>query len=120
MQEIDLKKRTKEFALRVIVLANALPKSQTARVLGNQLLRAGTSVGANYRSACRARSIADFISKLGIVVEEADESSYWMELIAESGLMKQGRINQLLQEANELTAIFTSSILTAKNHHSKI
>lgn len=114
MNESDLKKRTKQFALRVITLVNSLPRSQTAKVLSNQLLRSATSVGANYHAACRGRSRADFISKLGIVVEEADESHYWLELIIESGLVKQERIKSIIQEANELTAIFTASILTAK------
>ncbi|MDI6779789.1 MAG: four helix bundle protein [Bacteroidota bacterium] len=103
-------RRTKEFALRVIKLVNFLPRSQTGKVLGNQLLRSGTSVGANYRAACNARSKADFISKLGISQEEADESSYWMELIIESGLM---------QESHELTAILTASLITSKQRKSK-
>ncbi len=77
----DLKKRTKAFALRVIALVESLPRSRTANVIGNQLLRSGTSVGANYRSACRGRSTAEFISKMGIVEEEADESLFWMELL---------------------------------------
>ena len=120
MEEKELKDRTKRFALRVIRLVSALPRSQLSRVLGGQLLRAGTSVGANYRAACRARSMADFISKLGIVVEEVDETSYWMELMVESKLVKENRMREIMREAGELTAIFTSSILTAKNHHSKI
>lgn len=120
MKETDLRNRTKQFALRVIKVVNSLPRNQTARVLGNQLLRSGTSVGANYRSACRARSTADFVSKLGIVVEEADESLYWMELIVDSGLVPTKRMTNIMQEANELTAIFTASILTAKGHKSKI
>jgi len=77
----DLKKRTKAFALRVIALVESLPRSRTANVIGNQLLRSGTSVGANYRSACRGRSPAEFVSKMGIVEEEADESLFWMELL---------------------------------------
>ena len=116
MIEEDLKMRTKQFALRVIGLVNSLPRSQTGKVLGNQLLRSGTSVGANYRAACRGRSTADFISKLGVVAEEADESLYWMELISESGLVVQNKLINLIQEANELTAIFTASILTAKRN----
>lgn len=88
MTKDDMKKRTKQFALRVIKLVNSLLKNQEGKVLGNQLLRSGTSVGANYRSACRARSTADFISKINIAEEEADESLYWMELITESNLME--------------------------------
>ncbi len=88
MNSEKLKKRTKAFALRVIRLVESLPKGKTADVLGRQLLRCGTSVGANYRSACRARSTADFISMMGIVEEEADESIYWMELLIESGILK--------------------------------
>ena len=121
--EEDLKNRTRSFALRVIKLVNSLPRSQTGKVLGNQLLRAGTSVGANYRAACRARSRADFVSKLGIVEEEVDESAYWMEIIVDAGLMDHERLHNLLQEANELTAITTASIRTIKqgsNPNSKI
>lgn len=114
MTEEELKSRTKQFALRVINLVNVLPKSQVGKVLGNQLLRSGTSVGANYRAACRARSHADFISKLGLVEEEADESLYWMELIVDSGLVKEKRMRDIMQEANELIAIFTASLKTSK------
>lgn len=110
----DLKLRTKQFALRVIRLVESLPTGRTADVIGRQLLRAGTSVGANYRSACRARSSADFRSKMGIVEEEADESAYWMELLIEAGLMKPKRLEKLLQEANELTAIIVASIKTSR------
>ena len=114
MTEQDLRKRTKQFALRVIKLVNALPKTQTGKVIGNQLLRSGTSVGANYRAACRARSQADFISKLGIVLEEADESLYWMELIVESNLLHQKQMTSIMQEADELVSIFSASLKTAK------
>ncbi|MEX1330645.1 MAG: four helix bundle protein [Desulfobacterales bacterium] len=88
MNTEDFKNRTKAFALRVIRLTEALPKNQTANVIGKQLLRCGTSVGANYRAACRARSTPEFIAKMGIVEEECDESMYWMELIVEAGLME--------------------------------
>lgn len=114
MTEVELKTRTKQFALRVINLVNALPKSQAGKVLGNQLLRSGTSVGANYRAACRARSQSDFIYKLGLVEEEVDESLYWMELIVDSGLVKEKRMRDIMQEANELIAIFTASLKTSK------
>jgi len=110
----ELKRRTKAFAIRIIRLVEALPNTSTARVIGNQLLRSGTSVGANYRAACRARSQADFVSKIGVVEEEADESAYWLELLVEAGILPIDRIKDLLNEANELTAIFTSSGRTAK------
>ena len=88
MKEYDLKERTKGFALQVIQLVERLPRRRAADIIGGQLLRAGTSVGANYRAACRAKSSADFISKMGIVEEEADESIYWMELLIEAGIVK--------------------------------
>ncbi|MBL7178055.1 MAG: four helix bundle protein [Desulfobacteraceae bacterium] len=114
MEQKDLKQRTKEFALRIIKLVESLPKGRTADVLGRQLLRAGTSVGANYRSACRARSTADFISKMGIVEEEADESLFWMELLIESGIVKIEKLESLMKEADELIAITVASINTAR------
>jgi four helix bundle protein len=110
----ELKQRTKQFALRVIRLIKALPRSKTGDVIGRQLLRSATSVGANYRAACRAKSTADFISKMGTVEEEADESLYWMELLIEAGLVKAERLKPLMQEADELVAITVSSINTAK------
>jgi four helix bundle protein len=119
MTEEELKTRTKKFALRVIKLVNSLPKNLASKVIGGQLLCSGTSVGANYRAVCRARSQADFISKLGIVIEECDESCYWMELIVESELMSESRMKDILQEANELTAIFVASLKTAKKSNSK-
>jgi len=115
----DLKQRTKEFSLRIIKLVEALPKSRTSEVLGRQLLRSGTSVGANYRAACRARSTADFISKMGIVEEEADESLFWMELLIESGIVKIEKLESLMKEADELLAITGSSINTAKKRKRK-
>jgi four helix bundle protein len=116
MTEEELKSRTKKFALRVIKLVNALPKTQVGKVIGNQLLRAGTSVGANYRAVCLARSQADFVSKLGIVLEETDESSYWMELILEAALLKPERMKDIMQEAKELTKIFMASLKTSKQN----
>ncbi len=110
----DLKKRTKEFALRVINLTNALPNTYAGKVLANQLLRAGTAVGANYRAALRARSTPDFINKIGVVLEESDESAYWMELIIETKILPESRVSSLLQEANELTAIFAATHKTIK------
>ena len=109
MTESEMKQRTKAFALRVIKLVNSLSKDLVSRRLGDQLLRSGTSVAANYRAACRARSKADFISKLGIVEEEADESALWMELLIESGMVPQRRLEKLLDEANQLTAIVVAS-----------
>ncbi|MDI6802888.1 MAG: four helix bundle protein [Bacteroidota bacterium] len=114
MNKEELKNRTKEFALRVIKLVNNLPKTQIGKIVGNQLLRSGTSVGANYRSALRARSQVDFEYKLGLVEEEADESFYWMELIVESNLMPIDKVKNLMQEANELIAIFASAIISLK------
>jgi four helix bundle protein len=119
MGEYDLKKRTKTFALRIIKLVESLPPNKTADVIGKQLLRCGTSVGANYRASCRARSQADFIAKMGIVEEEADESIYWMELLVESGLVRQELLDNLIYEADELVAIVVSSIKTAKQNKSK-
>ena len=124
MTEDELKQRTKRFALRVIRLVRALPKTSEGRAIGNQLMRAGTSVGANYRAACRARSRADFASKLAIVEEEADESAYWMELVVEADLMKKELVGPLLSEANELVAIMSASRQSVrskiKNQKSKI
>jgi len=114
MNEQELKVRTKQFGLRVMKLVDALPKTTAGRALGNQLIRSGTSVGANYRAACRGRSKAEFIAKIGTVAEEADESAFWLELIMDGGLLKPDQVQPLHQEANELTAIFTASGRTAK------
>lgn len=110
----ELKARTREFGIRSIRLVEALPKSQSASVIGRQLLRSGTSVGANYRSACRARSRPDFISKVGIAIEEADEALYWMEVLIDAGLVAKDKLGPLMQEGNELIAILTASAKTAK------
>ncbi len=110
----ELKRRTKSFALRVMRLVEALPKTATGRAVGHQLVRSGTSVGANYRAACRGRSKAEFAAKVGTVAEEADESCFWMELIIEGHLLPAEQVQPLLDEANELTAIFTASTKTAK------
>ena len=109
-----LRARTKDFAVRIIHLFQALPRSKEADVIGAQLLRCGTAVGANYRSACHARSRADFISKIAVVTEEADESVFWIELLSDLGIMKNERMDDLLREARELTAIFCASRETAK------
>ena len=125
MDESELKRRTKVFGLRVFKLVDALPKNLQGRAIGNQLVRSGTSVGANYRAACRARSRAEFISRLGVVEEEADESAYWMEMIIEAELVKPTLVKSLLAEANEIVAIVTASRISAarkqiKNPKSKI
>lgn len=120
VSEEAMKKRTKQFALRTIQLCESLPETRTGRVIVNQLLRSGTSVGANYRAACRARSSPDFVNKIGITLEESDESGYWMELIIEANLMPETRVTNLLQEANELTAIFNASHKTANQNLSKV
>jgi four helix bundle protein len=109
----DLKKRTKQFALRILKLVAALPNSLQGRTVGGQLVRAGTSVGANYRAACRGRSRAEFVAKLGIVEEEVDESAFWLELIIEGALLKASLVQPLLDEANELTRIVAVSRVTA-------
>jgi four helix bundle protein len=108
-----LKARSKQFALRVIKLTQALPNSTEGRVMGNQLLRCATSVGANYRAACCARSQADFVSKIGVALEEADESAYWLELMSDSGVMSPGKVSALRKEAEELSAILAASRITA-------
>ena len=113
MNADDLKKRTKRFALRILKLVSALPNTDQGRTVGGQLARAGTSVGANYRAACRGRSKAEFVAKLGIVIEEADESGFWLELIIEGELLRAELVQPLLDEANELTSIMTRSHMTA-------
>jgi four helix bundle protein len=116
MNNDNLKERTKRFALAVIKLTETLPPGKTCDVLGRQLLRSSTSVGANYRAACRAKSPADFIFKMGIVEEEADESSFWIELLVEAGKLNGGKAASLLKECNELVAIVVASIRTAKKN----
>ena len=119
MDASDMKKRTKTFALRIIRLVEQLPTSRSSDVIGKQLLRCGTSVGANYQASCRARSQADFIAKMGIVEEEADEVGYWIELLIESGLIRKDLVADLLDEANQLVAITVSSIKTARQQTSR-
>ena len=114
MRNRDLSDRTKQFALRIIRLFSALPNSDLARVIGKQLLRSGTSVGANYREACRARSNAELISKLGIVTQELDETIYWLELLVEGEVVPAARLAELQTEAEELLMIFVTSIRTTK------
>jgi four helix bundle protein len=110
----ELRNRTKRFALRVIRLFQRLPRTGEAQVLGKQLLRSATSIGANYRVAGRGRSRAEFVSKMGIVVEEADETVFWIECLMESGILKPELVTDLLAEANELVAIFAASQKTAR------
>jgi four helix bundle protein len=113
MDAEELKKRTKRFALRILKLVAALPNTVQGRTVAGQLVRAGTSVGSNYRAACRGRSKAEFIAKLGVVEEEADESAYWLELIIEGQLLKAKLVQPLLDEANELTKIMAKSRISA-------
>jgi four helix bundle protein len=117
MDENLFKKRTKQLALRVIKVVDALPRNQSADVLGRQLIRSGTSIGANYRAACRGKSTADVIAKLRIVEEEADESAYWMELFIESGIIAEARLSELLQEINEIIPMTVASIRTLQRHN---
>ena len=112
MTEQELKDRTKKFALRVIKLVRTLPKNDVGSVLGKQILRSATSVAANYRSACKARSLKDFANNLGICEEEADETQLWIELIVESDLVKPSLVEGLWKECDELVAIFASSRIT--------
>jgi len=116
MKHQNLQDRTRKFALAVIQFAEKLPSDETSRIIGRQLLRSGTSVGANYRAVCRAKSRPDFISKMANVLEEADESAFWIELLLDSGKASKQQIAPLLAEANELVAIATSSINTARRN----
>ncbi|MCH8242964.1 MAG: four helix bundle protein [Planctomycetes bacterium] len=112
----ELKARTKQFGLRIVQLVQSLPEEPVSKTLGNQLLRCGTSVGANYRAACRARSPAEFRSKLGIVEEECDESVFWMEMLVDAELIPSSRLENLIQEANEILAIIVTSINTSRRN----
>ena len=115
MNPEEFKQRTKTFAVRVIKLVDSLPGSRSTNVMANQLMRSGTSMGANYRAACRAKSRADFISKLGNVEEECDEAHYWMELLVESGKVKIARLSSLMKEASEILAMVCASVNTARS-----
>jgi len=114
MNNENLKLRTRKFALDIIRLVESLPTDRVSNVLGNQLLRSGTSVGANYRSATRAKSPADFIAKMSIVEEESDESAYWMDLLEAAGRLDAAKAQPMIKEAGELTAISVASIRTAR------
>lgn len=109
-----MKYRTKDFALRIIRVVSALPKNVVADSIGRQLVRSGTSVAANYRAACRAKSRADFVAKMGTVEEEADETAFWLELLAEAELVPRPKLVALQTEADEITAIIVASIRTAR------
>jgi four helix bundle protein len=114
MTKEEMKARTKKYALRVIKVVQALPNDRVANVLGSQLLRAGTSVGANYRAVCRAKSTADFMHKLKIVEEECDESLFWMELLIESGILSQKKLGELMKEGGEILAITVAALKTTR------
>ena len=120
MNEHEMKQRTKKFALRILDLADALPHTRSGNVIAGQIIRSGTSVAANYRALCRAKSRADFINKTSIVEEEADESSFWLELLIDRGLLAGRRVQPLLKEANELTAMFVASRKTAISPQTRI
>ena len=113
MTERELLQRTKQFALRIFKLVGVLPQTIQGRAVAAQLIRSGTSVAANYRAACRARSKPEFVAKLGVVEEEADESAFWLELIIETGLLNPGKVTPLLAEAGEIVAMMASSKKTA-------
>jgi len=115
MKASDLKTRTKSYALRIIRLFRSLPKSPDAQVIGRQILRSGTSVGAQYREACRSRSNAEFISKIESSLQELDETAYWLELLVEGEMMAPEKLKELQSETDELIAIFVSSAKTAKS-----
>ena len=116
MDKDELRRRTKEFALRTMKLVDALPRSRSANAVANQLVRSGTSVASNYRAACRARSRAEFIAKIGVVEEKADESAFWLELIVAHKLMREPSVHPLLREAGELTAIMAASRISASRN----
>jgi four helix bundle protein len=113
VSKAELLVRTKSFSLRILRLVDHLPRTMSGRALGSQLVRCGTSIGANYRAACRSRSRAEFAAKLGIVAEEADETVYWLELLRDADLLSEAKLSELLREANELTAIFTAGRRTS-------
>ncbi len=114
MTEQELKNRTRQIAIRVIRLVESLPNTNSAQIIGKQLLRSATSVGANYRAACRGKSTADFLHKLAIVEEEADESLYWLELLAESKILSVNKLSELMKDFNQIVAIIVASMKTAR------
>ncbi len=120
MDKIELQRRTKQFALWIFKLSKAMPNTPEAQVMGRQIIRSASSVAANYRAACRGRSRAEFIAKLGIVEEESDETVFWLEMIAEAGIFKKEKIAPLLKEANEIVSIIVTSLKSAKKNKSEI
>ena len=116
MNQEELRDRTKKFALRIIKLVESMPNTITGRAIGNQLVRSGTSVAANYRAACRGRSKAEFNAKLHIALEEEDESLFWLEILEDSQIFPSGKLENIITEANELTAIFARAYKTAKDN----
>ena len=114
-RKLDLRDRTKDFALRIVRMYSALPKTTVAQVLGKQVLRSGTSVGANYREAFRARSRPEFVSKCGDSLREIEETNYWLELLVESGVVSEAKLAEVRQECDELTAIFVSILKSSKS-----
>jgi len=117
MDAQQMKERTAAFALRIVRLVRSLPRDMTCQIIGRQLLKAGTSVAANYRAACRARSKPEFVAKMGIVEEEADESLFWMELLARARIVEQAKLNDIMKEANEIVSIVVSSKKTARTRN---
>jgi four helix bundle protein len=117
MNEQQFKKRTKQLGLRIIKLVESLPPKTSAQVIGKQLLRSATSVGANYRAACRAKSTADILHKLAIVEEEADETLYWLEMLVEAELVPENKLNNLMAETNEIISMIVSSIKTIRTRN---
>lgn len=120
MEEHDLLKRTKQFALRILALAASLPKTDFVRPITVQLVKSGTSVGANYRAACRGRSKAEFIAKIGVVEEEADETAFWIELLMDGKIIRQSLVKSLFEEAVQLTKIMAASKITARRNSASI
>src|SRR3989442_14298028 len=116
----ELQRRTTSYALRILKLFRSLPNCPEARIIGQQLLRSGTSVAANYRAACRARSRAEFLSKLGVVEEEADESVFWLEFLTDANLVRRERLRDLVSEARQITAIFVASRRTVKSNNRQL
>ncbi len=116
---MDLRERTKKFALRIIKVYQSLPKTGEAQILGKQVLRSGTSVGAQYREACRAKSPADFVNMMGGALKELDETAFWLELLVEGGIVSAAKLEDLQKETDELIAIFVSSINTSKRNNSR-
>lgn len=111
----ELRDRTKSFALRVIRMSDALPRTRAGNVIANQILRSATGMAANYRAAGRSRSKPEFIAKIGVLIEEADETVFWLEMLRDSGIIKPVKLDRMLDEANQLLAIFTASRRTAKS-----